>query len=32
MEKIEKLTGRHYGLFDYYGPDDAEAIDRKSVV
>ena len=26
MEKIEKLTGRHYGLFDYYGPDDAEAI------
>lgn len=26
MEKIEKLTGRHYGLFDYYGPDDAEMI------
>ena len=26
MEEIYKLTGRKYGLFDYYGADDAEHV------
>ncbi|MGI6680776.1 MAG: pyruvate:ferredoxin (flavodoxin) oxidoreductase [Bdellovibrionota bacterium] len=26
MEKLEKLTGRHYDLFDYYGAKDADRI------
>ena len=26
MEKISALTGRKYGLFDYYGADDAERV------
>ncbi|KAL7716769.1 Pyruvate:ferredoxin (Flavodoxin) oxidoreductase [Entamoeba marina] len=26
MEKVAKITGRHYHLFDYYGAEDAENI------
>ena len=26
MKKISEYTGRSYGLFDYYGPDDAEHV------
>lgn len=26
MKKISKLTGRNYGLFDYYGAEDAEYV------
>ena len=24
MNEINKITGRHYGLFNYYGAEDAE--------
>ena len=26
MNEINKITGRHYGLFDYYGAEDAERV------
>lgn len=26
LKKVGKYTGRNYGLFDYYGPDDAEYV------
>lgn len=26
MKKVEKVTGRHYDLFSYYGPKDAEHV------
>ena len=26
MNEINKITGRHYGLFNYYGAEDAERV------
>ena len=26
MNEISKITGRKYGLFDYYGAEDAERV------